>query len=753
MLSIRLFGATQVLLDGQPLAVNRRKSRALLYVIAAHPRPINRRQALTLLWPDHAPVTARHNLRSTLYTLNRALGAHLIVEDETLALADDSQVDVRLFRAGLLSAPDPTRQELTEALNLYTGDFLADFDLPDPVEFEDWVAVEREQYRRLAIRGFTKLSQLDATDGRFRPALQSVEQALAIDPFQEDLQRAALRLHYQAGDRAGAIRRYEDLRKLLDEEMGVPPMAETRALYDAIITDSLPQTGGGRSLPPSPSTPAVFGVRNSPLPVASAAAASTTGQLPFTGRTNELHQLFTWRGAHKLVLVEGGPGIGKTRLVEAFLASRRHDETQPSPLSLAGRARQLESRLPYQPVIEALRGLLLLPEWPMLQNGLDLPSIWLAETAYLLPEIAQAAPVAPPLARTPDESRLWEAVFQFLAALARQRPLSIFMDDLHWADAATLGLLGYLVRQSAVAGIAIDFLATTRPVPPHSDAATLFQTLVREERLARLPLTRLRDEDVLALARQISPSYGYPLGNWLYRGAEGNPFILAELVRHAREKAILLPDGTVNLNLLPTTPVVPQTVYTLIQGRLEHLSESARRALDAAVAVGREFDFVVVARAAALSDDAALDALDELQRDHLIHTVNETRFAFDHNLTMEVAYQEVGELRHRLLHRRVAAALESIHHDRLDEVAGLIAQHYAEGNAPEQASKFAWRAGQRAPHAWRPGNRRQAFLSKQLLDRQRHNARLFSVPKGRLRARRATRCRLPSPCAKLCGWH
>jgi tetratricopeptide (TPR) repeat protein len=369
---------------------------------------------------------------------------------------------------------------------------------------------------------------------------------------------------------------------------------------------------------------------------------------------------------------------------------------------LIGRARQLESRLPYQPLIEALRSLLATSAWASLRHQIKLSTLWWQEITRLLPEVDESAP-APATMRTPDESRLWEGIFQLLAALAHQQPLMLFFDDLHWSDGATLGLLGYLVRQSAAAQLPITFLAATRPPQPGNEVAILFQTLLREELLAQLRLERLEAEAVMALARWLSPTYGYPLGNWIYRASEGIPFVLAELVRYIRDEKILLPDGSVNLHLLPSAPVVPPTVYTLIQARLLTLSDAARRVLDAAVAIGREFEFEVVGRAAALSDAATLDALDELRQARLISAVDERRFTFDHTLTMEVAYQEVGELRHRLLHRRVAAALESIHEDRLDEVAGLIAQHYGEGNQLDLAAKYARLAGERAVRlaAWK----------------------------------------------------
>jgi tetratricopeptide (TPR) repeat protein len=150
---------------------------------------------------------------------------------------------------------------------------------------------------------------------------------------------------------------------------------------------------------------------------------------------------------------------------------------------------------------------------------------------------------------------------------------------------------------------------------------------------------------------------------------------------------------------------VPSTIYSLIESRLARLSDPARRVLDAAVAAGREFEFEVAARAAALSEEAALDALDELRAAGLIQPLGlgQQRFEFDHSLTMEVAYREVGEPRHRLLHRRVAEALETAHRNRLDEFAGVIASHFAEGNAPERAAPYALRAAKQAERlaAWK----------------------------------------------------
>jgi DNA-binding SARP family transcriptional activator/tetratricopeptide (TPR) repeat protein len=683
-----LLGPPQLALDGRPLAIPRRRSRALLYYLAAQSAPVSRDQLLALFWPDHERAAALQILRTNLHGLRKMLGAALLAADDTLALAPESDVDVRRF-AALLGAPPSQAPPLAEALRLYRGDFLAGFTLPDVPEFDDWAAAERERYRRLAVRGWAALASQHELARDWTAALDALEQAIAFDPLQEDIQRTALRLQYLAGDRAGAIRRYDQLRRLLDDELGVPPMDETRALYDAIITDSLNVEGvngwrGERERDASAH----------PLTRSPAHPLTRSSLLPFTGRAAELEALRSALAARKLALIEGETGIGKTRLGEAFLGDT-------AALALFGAAHELEQALPYQPIIEALRGLLAHPDWPALRAALELPEVWLAEVRRLLPELAPPGQegVSPPL-RAADESRLWEGINQFLLGLARQRPVVMLIDDLHWADSSTLALLGYLIRQSTPAPL--GFLATTRPVAPRSPLAALLQTLTREDRLVRVPLARLSREDTVMLARRLSPTYAYPLADWLTRHAEGNLYIVAELLRYAREQGLLGPSGVLNLSALSEEPVVPQTIYSLIQSRLARLSGNARRVLDVAVAIGREFEVALVSRASDLPESAVYDALDELQAAALIAPLDGLRYAFDHSLTMEVAYREIGEPRHRLIHRQIGEALEALHERDLDAVAGLIASHLAEGHAAERAASYAFRAGRRAAElaAW-----------------------------------------------------
>lgn len=670
MWSVRLFGAPQLLNDGVSVSISRRKNRALVFYLAAHPHPLTRDQILALFFIDHERAAAQQILRTMLHDLRKQLGDALRVQDESLALADDVSVDAR--------ALEGERRPTEASLQLIRGDFLEGFSLPSVPEFDDWAARERERWRGVAVRGWVRLAAQYEQENAPTHALDAAERALAFDPLNEEAQRHALRAQYQNGDRAGAIRRFEQLQNKLDEELGVPPMAETRAVYDALVTDTLPAPK------PAPN-----------LNKRASSAAPTEGALPFIGRARELEQLRQAAAHDQLLWLEGEAGIGKTRLAEEFIATSFDD----AALVLRGSAHELEQNLPYQPVIAALRGLYAQPGWAERALALELAPIWWGELARLTPEIALLFPDLDTPPPHLDEARVWEAVHQLLAQLAAARPVILFVDDAQWADAATLGLLGYLARFSSPA---LGLLVTARAVDAHTPAARLLHALTREQRLARLEMDALSARDLTALAERLAPAHASELAAWLNDNTEGNPFFITELLRFLYDSQVLSRDGTLTTESLALTTILTPTIHNLIQSRILRVNENARRILQAACVIGRVFDFDLVTRVAELSEDAALDAMDALRGAGIVRAANGDRYTFDHQLTLQAAYQELGTARQRVLHRRVAEALCDLRRADLDAAAGLIARHFSKANMPERAARWARRAGDhaRALAAW-----------------------------------------------------
>lgn len=681
VLEIRLFGTPQLFLKGQELDSLRRKNRALLYYLAAQGGPIRREKLLTFFWPDHERATAQPILRTMLHDLRKYLGETIQVDDQNVTLASDASIDVQVFSTTLQS-PLAELQTLTEVLRLYKGDFLEGFSLPDSSAFEEWVGSEREHYRLMAIQGLAELSHRQEATRDYPAALDSARRALAFNPFQEELQQDVMRLLYLNGDRAGVIRQYEALRKLLDEELGVPPMPDTRALYDSIINDSFS--------PPPAATPA-------PLSINTLSVEKPL--LPFLGREAELAALIEKLNSGKLIVLQGDPGIGKTRLVQELLAQETKGST--TALVFQGVSYESEQGIPYQPLVDALRKWLAQPEGKALFAQLDLEVVWRTELARLLPELLTQFPALSTPAQPADEARLWEALRQFFQELTRHRQIWLFLDDLHWADSATVAWLGYLIRHF-VSARPLNVLATARPLDRQTTLIKLMQALKRESRLVQIDLSALPQSAMQQMAAHLSQEHNEEFSDWLIRNAEGNPFFITELVRYAYGSGLLREDGTLDLELLPVSPALPPTIQNLIESRLLWLSEEARRILHIAAIVGREFEVALVTQVASFSETGTLDAIEELQAAHLIKPLRDETFSFDHSLTTDVALHDMNETRRRSLHRQVAEALATIHQNQLDPVSGVIAHHFLEANLPDQAKAYAFRAGQFAANlaAW-----------------------------------------------------
>jgi predicted ATPase len=251
--------------------------------------------------------------------------------------------------------------------------------------------------------------------------------------------------------------------------------------------------------------------------------------------------------------------------------------------------------------------------------------------------------------------------------------------------------LGYFIRH--LLSTKFILLATSRVTEGNPGLTILLQTLIRDNRLARIPLSALSRSDMQDMAASLSPTHNTPLSNWLTENAEGNPFFLTELIHFAYGTGLLQTDGTFDREFLNSSLILPPTIQNLIESRLLRLSETARQVLHLAAIIGREFDYELVERAASLSDSQTLDAIEELQSARLIQPLRHAKFAFDHSLTMQVVRLGLNEIRQRSLHRRVAEALEATHQAQLSPAAGLIAHHLIEGNLPSRAVHFLVLAG------------------------------------------------------------
>jgi predicted ATPase/DNA-binding SARP family transcriptional activator len=349
-LSLTFFGPPRLELDGVELHLDTRKAIALLAYLAQTERAQSREALAALLFPEYDDDRAFANLRRTLWTLNKAgLGPYLDLSGATIALRPFSPAaglacDVDGFHRALAGCAghghdaDEVCPEcvslLSQAAELYRGDFLAGFTLKDSAEFDEWQFFQAETLRREAAGMLDRLSQGLAAAGDYPAAIASARRWLALDPLHEPAQRQLMRLYAASGQRTAALRQYQECVRVLADELGAEPEAETAALYEEIRrapTISRMQTANSalkamRSHARPPRLTPEVTPTPPPLPQPPA---------PFVGRRAELARIRDLLADPKcrLLTVTGPGGIGKTRLALQAAASAA---ASTAPDSFAG---------------------------------------------------------------------------------------------------------------------------------------------------------------------------------------------------------------------------------------------------------------------------------------------------------------------------------------------------------------------------------------------------------------------------------
>ena len=378
---------------------------------------------------------------------------------------------------------------------------------------------------------------------------------------------------------------------------------------------------------------------------------------PLVGRAEELVVLDgaladLVRGEWKAVELVGEPGIGKTRLL-AELAGRADHQGH---LVLSGSASELERELPFWVFVNALddyvRGL-----DPRLLNLLDVDVR--ADLGSVLPSLS---PLVHRDAALPRERyRAHRAVRELLERLTATRPLVLILDDAHWADPASVELLGSLLRRPPDAGVMVALAARPEHLPPRLkaelDRAHRTDTLTR---VTLRPMTRAEADEFLG------PSFDPVIASSLYDESGGNPFYLEQLARGLGAETVPAVPGPSLVG-----QEVPSAVAESLAEELAYLSPLARLVLRGAAVVGDPFEPELAAAAAATAERLVLEAVDELlQRDLVRQTGVPRRFRFRHPLVRRAVYESspgawrlgAHERSSEALAARGASAIERAHH-------------------------------------------------------------------------------------------
>ncbi len=237
-LRVYLLGPAWVEWEGQPLSIGRRQTRALLYCLATKGHPVAREELCFGFWPDQADLQAHRHLSHLISHLRAALPDPNLVEsvNDTIEL-DWSRVwcDAWSLRSACTSLEAENASDLEQAVRQYRGPFLSGFSLPAAPEFELWVSEQRTLHERLYLDALRVLLRAETTLRDYDRAIKYARMYLQIDEMAEDIHRELMVLHVMSGDRPAAIQQYKRCTAVLERELGVEPLPETRAIYKAIL--------------------------------------------------------------------------------------------------------------------------------------------------------------------------------------------------------------------------------------------------------------------------------------------------------------------------------------------------------------------------------------------------------------------------------------------------------------------------------------------------------------------------------------
>jgi len=485
----------------------------------------------------------------------------------------------------------------------------------------------------------------------------------------------------------------------------VPPRmrnARITPALEAVILRLLAKEPGRRFASAAETAAALENALVEPTAAADAEAAGAIVLLDalsrgrLVGRAKELKQSRElWRralgGQGHALLLSGDPGAGKTRLAREVLIQAALD----GAAVLNGACYEYEATTPYLPFVEAFR------VWTRKVEDDDTLRETLGEVA---PEIAKLAPeltarLGPFPARdelAPHEERLYffDAMARVFRALAAERGLIFYIDDLHWADSSTLGLLGHLMRTCH--DEAILFVASYRDIELDR-AHPLAKALIEWNRERLTTRISLRPFDLDETRRQLEALLGEDISTELaavvFRETEGNPFFVEEVVKALIEEGAFRREHGHWERCEVTDLIIPQSVKAAVGNRLDRVSEDCNGVLRAAAVLGKNFAFAEVSLTAGdFGEDALLDVLDEAVSAQLIMVDHGERFAFTHDKIREVLYEELNPIRRRRLHMATAEGLLAAG----DAAVETLAHHFIEGGDPEQGLRYAKKAAHEA---------------------------------------------------------
>jgi len=669
---IRLAGPLEVTAGAarfEPADFPGRQGRIVFAALAFSARPVDRNELADILWPNRLPSSWTRDLSAVISKLRALLAGVADVSTGggrwyALDLPANARIDVaaavqavaRAEQARAASDDQRALREAETASAILSEPFLAGDECA-------WVDERRAELRDMLVRALVVRTEV-LCDASSSAAIAAGQALVDLEPEWEQAHVLLMRAHLAVGDRVEALRDYERLRTMLADDFGLLPSP---------AADELMRTALGADETVAPAMPVL------PLP----ATVDDARRTRIFGRDAELRRLdalLADDAVSRLALVVGPAGIGKSRLAcEAAARALERD-----CLVVYGACHEGPAT-PYGVVVDAFTAVRLTP-------GIDDRFARVAGVVVDHLGAHDEAEDSTERARTDRFAATATAVADFSGS----RALLLVLDDLQWADMASVRLLEQLLE--IVAGLRV--IATARTVDTEAaEVGAMLARLRTTDRAVLIPLTGLDPPGVAAaLGEHGVHAPETTLVHAVHGATGGNPLYVREIGRHLAVAG--RPSSAVAGPLLDSIGL-PHGLTELIDANVARLGAPARRVLEVGAVIGGSIELGVVARACGLPERELQNAIEVVRRAGVLveSSTDSAALRFDHPLVREVLLHGLGAARRAQLHQRVAEAIEAYHHDDVDRFSADLAHHLAAAanvGSARDAIEFAVRAGERA---------------------------------------------------------
>src|SRR5256712_1535036 len=667
---VRLLGGFSVVTIA-PVRFPARKTESLFAYLLMSGQPVGRNRLAGTFWPDVVEERARRSLSTALWRLKSLMQSIPEIRIETSGVSvrlrcDTADVDVFHFRSLVESLPSLDGQSreraLREAEDLYKGDFLDGFT-------DEWCEDERRCLRALYGRLLRQLIEASRVSGQFDKGVSYARKLVELDSLDEESHRELMILYHLSGDRSAALVQFETLKRILQDELDIPPSPATAKLHKYIRS----RTEGRSSLDArGAESPRYVGAEN-------------FSGTPMIGREACFGDLMrvvdgTVRGLGSAVVVSGEAGIGKARLAESVAAEagmRGFDVLQ-------GRCRDLKDPPPYHDFIQAL--------WPRISLA-DKPG---GEASSALSTLLQALAPNPSSDAADTERRMRqrfydsaivnEALLNLLGKNQHDRPTLLILEDIHGIDKASTTLLVTLLGRLLKTKLSV--LLTMRS---GGDAKAEILSQLIANGASEIRLEPLEERGIEMLVRTALRAKSLPSAFVLYvrERTNGIPLFVWELLKCLQGEGLLKRDPllgwAVDQRALNQAVIkVPSRVQEVIRQRIQGLDSEARKILCAAAVMGAEVEFNQLRELVGAPDERFIEDTDRLVGAQLLQETK-TGFRFPHESMRLVALSVIKKRTLQPLHRRVADLVLRSAPGRTED----LAWHYEEAGDLVRALRYA----------------------------------------------------------------